>query len=188
MVIIVRVLIRRARSIRRGRRYIVSLSVLISVVVLLQRSDGRRRGDVRRGSLIIRVVVIIIAVVAVLTGNSWRRRGGRRRITITVVRLLPADLSNAANLLLGVLIHVLLVRLLGLVFVLIIVSVVEITATATSQYVAIVVVVGRRHSIHRISGGSHRVAGLAALKVILGLGVATKIIVVHGLKTGTDSI
>lgn len=136
----------------------------------------------------VRVIVIIIAVVAVLTGSSWRRRGGRRRIAITVVRLLPADLSDAANLLLGVLIHVLLVRLLGLVFVLVIVPVVEIAATATSQYVAIVVVAGRGQSIHRISGGSDRVTGLAALKVILGLGVAAKIIVVHRLEAGTDSI
>lgn len=131
--------------------------------------------------MIVRVAVVIIAVVAVLTGSGWRRRRGRRRIAVTVVRLLPADLPDAADLLLGVLIHVLLVRLLGLVFVLLVVSIVEIAATATSQVAVVVIVIGRGHSVHRVSGGSDRVTGFAALKMILRLGVAAQIIVVHGL-------
>lgn len=121
------ILIRRARSIRRGRRYVVSLGILISVVVLLQRSDGRRRSNVRRGSLIVRVIVVIIsaviiAVVAVLS-RSWRRCSGRR-VATTVVRLLPADLPDTADFLLSVLIHVFLVRLLSLVFVFLVVPII----------------------------------------------------------------
>lgn len=86
------------------------------------------------------IIVVIIAVVCVLFGRDWRRRGGRWRIiarTVTGVLLLSADLSDAA-LLLGVLI--LFVRFLVLVFIFLVVSVVEISATATSQYLAIVVV------------------------------------------------
>lgn len=155
------------------------MRVLISVVGLLW-LDGRRR-DVRRGSLIIRVAVVIIAVVGVLSGHGWCGCGGRRwRIVIAAiagVRLLPADLPDTA-LLLGILL--LLIRFLIVVIIFLVIPVVEIATTATSQYLA-VVVVGRRHSIHRVRGGSNCVAGFAALKMILGLGVATQVVVAHGL-------
>lgn len=136
--------------------------------------------------MIIRIAVVIIAIVGVLIGHGWCRRGGRWRVvtvTIAGVWLFPTDLPDASLLLS----FFLLIRSLGLVFVFLIVSVVEIAATATSQYLAIVVI-GRRYSIHRVRGGSDRVAGFAALKIILGFGVATQVVVVHGLQTGTDSV
>lgn len=179
MIIVVGVLIRRARAIG-GRRYVVSLCVLIPVVILLRSGGGRR--DIRGGSLIVRVTIVIIAIIIVLIGHDWCRRGGRGRIIVAVVRLLPADLPDAA-LPLGFLICVFFIRLFGLIIVFFVVSIViEVTATTAPQYFTVVaIVVRRRYSVHRVRGGSNRIAGLAALKMILGFGVATQVVVVHGL-------
>lgn len=211
LVAAVRVLVRRAGSIR-GRRHAVPLCALTPTVdrVLLLRSGGRRgrRDHVRRRPMMIvsiTVVVVDVVVAAVLTDGRRRRGsggGGRRRVVVAVavVRLFPTDLPHPAALLLRlVLSRVLLVRLLGPVALLPAVpAVVEAAAAAAAQQIPIIVVVvvavavvalrGRGHAVHRVRGRAHRVAGLATLKVILRLGVAAQVVVVDGLQAGADSV
>jgi len=177
LIVAVRVWIRRAGSIR-GRWCVVPLRVL----VILLRPAGRRR-NVRCGSLIVRVRVVIITVVVPLAGRC--RRGSRRRV---VEGLFPAGLANATLLRRpGVLARVLFVRFVRFVVVFLIISIVQIAAAAATQQVT-VVVAGRGHSVHRVRGRTDRVAGFATLKMILRLGVATEVVVMYGLQTGTDPV